>query len=61
MSPAPLRNALATVSLVLFKLMRKLRLNSAVELALLAVELGLVQRPQMPSRSAMAFESGVPG
>jgi len=42
-------------------LMRKLRLNSAVELALLAVELGLVQRPQMPSRSAMAFESGVPG
>ena len=28
-------------------LMRKLRLNSAVELALLAVDLGLVQRPVM--------------
>jgi DNA-binding NarL/FixJ family response regulator len=31
-------------------LMRKLRLNSAVELALLAVELGLVRRPNMPQR-----------
>lgn len=42
-------------------LMRKLRLNSAVELALLAVELGLVQRPQMPSRTALAFETGLAG
>lgn len=42
-------------------LMRKLRLNSAVELALLAFELGLVQRPHMPSRPPVAMESGISG
>jgi DNA-binding NarL/FixJ family response regulator len=36
------------------KLMRKLNLNSAVELALLAVDLGLLKRPSMSTRSAPA-------
>ncbi len=35
-------------------LMRKLRLNSAVELALLAVDLGLVNRPSVAGRPPMA-------
>ncbi len=35
-------------------LMRKLRLNSAVELALLAVDLGLVNRPNTGARSLVA-------
>lgn len=34
-------------------LMRKLHLNSAVELALLALELGLVQRPSLPLRQTL--------
>jgi DNA-binding NarL/FixJ family response regulator len=43
-------------------LMRKLRLNSAVELALLAVELGLVRRPPLPSRAPFAaLEAGLAG
>lgn len=33
-------------------LMRKLHLNSALELVLLAVELGLVQRPHLPTQGA---------
>ncbi len=43
-------------------LMRKLRLGSAVELTLLAVEMGLVQRPSAMARvpaSAAPLESGV--
>ena len=32
--------------------MRKLHLNSALELVLLAVELGLVQRPHLPLQGA---------
>lgn len=41
-------------------LMRKLRLTSAVELALLAFELGLVRRPAMPQRApAEAMGSGL--
>ena len=35
--------------------MRKLKLNSAVELALLAVDLGMVKRPNMSMRSAPAL------
>ena len=44
-------------------LMRKLHLNSAVELALLAVDLGLVQRPGMPRHmhAAAAVTSGAAG
>lgn len=43
-------------------LMRKLHLNSAVELALLAVDLGLVQRPSMPRHlHAGIAPSGVAG
>jgi len=42
-------------------LMRKLRLSSAVELTLLAVDLGLVHRPQMPSRTHAALDTGVAG
>jgi DNA-binding NarL/FixJ family response regulator len=42
-------------------LMRKLRLNSAVELALLAVDLGVVQRPARPSLSDASFESSMAG
>jgi DNA-binding NarL/FixJ family response regulator len=41
-------------------LMRKLRLNSAVELALLAVEMGLVQRPSVAVRTGtQSMESGL--
>jgi DNA-binding NarL/FixJ family response regulator len=42
-------------------LMRKLQLSSAVELALLAVEMGLVERPQMQRRMQMAEAVGVAG
>lgn len=44
-------------------LMRKLHLNSAVELALLAVDLGLVQRPGMPRHmhAAAVVTSGAAG
>lgn len=43
-------------------LMRKLHLNSAVELALLAMDLGLVRRPGAPARvPAGALESGLAG
>ncbi len=38
-------------------LMRKLKLNSAVELALLAVDLGLVRRPSSQVRGMTALES----
>ena len=40
-------------------LMRKLRLNSAVELALLAVDLGLVNRPTPGGRSLVPAGAGV--
>jgi DNA-binding NarL/FixJ family response regulator len=42
-------------------LMRKLKLNSAVELALLAVDLGLVQRPNVPVRHTAALEAHLAG
>ncbi len=43
-------------------LMRKLSLKSAVELALLAVDLGLVQRPKLPARTqGSVLESGLTG
>ena len=42
-------------------LMRKMQLGSAVELALLAVELGLIERPQVHKRMQMQESAGVPG
>ena len=40
-------------------LMRKLKLNSAVELALLAVDLGMVRRPRSMVRAASSLEPGL--
>lgn len=40
-------------------LMRKLKLSSAVELALLAVDLGVVQRPQLSQRNGVRLESSL--
>ncbi|WP_341888622.1 response regulator transcription factor [Variovorax sp. YR752] len=41
-------------------LMRKLHLNSALELVLLAVDLGLVQRPRLSTEVSPGAPSGVP-